>query len=269
MRSFVVGFVVAAALLTSASAQTKSDPLGDASEQVFLAAFEQGKRELSAGLANEALASFATARANVAAASGDIGLAQAELLTHEAAALMYVAMQIGSTHNNVRDEDVAAHEKLHEAMRAMAPSLREADTPGAAMTPRVRAYAAARAWHALLDSRHGQRLRPWRNEEGIPTLARPPERYCPVRLIARPMPRYPRSAMSGNRVGAVAVRLHFNAEGEYVLREVAASAPNREEFVEAVETAMSQWRAEWDPDAPPGCTRAYVLTTTIGFAAPG
>lgn len=269
MRSFVVGFVLAAALLASASAQTKTDPSGDASEQIFLAAFEQGKRELSGGLANEALASFATARANVAAASGDIGLARAELLTHEAAALMYVAMQIGSTHNNVRVEDVRAHEKLHEALAALAPSLLEADTPGAPATPRVRAYAAARAWHALLDARHGQRLRPWRDEEGVPSVARPAERYCPVRLIARPMPRYPREARTGNRVGAVAVRLHFNAEGEYVLREVVAGAPNREEFVEAVEAAMSQWRAEWDPDAPPGCTRAYVLTTTIGFAAPG
>lgn len=269
MRSVFAGFVLLSALFAGASAQTQIAPSSAPSEQAFLSAFEQGKRELSAGLANEALASFATASANVAAVSGDVELAQAEVLTHEAAALMFVAIQLGTTHNNIRDEDVAAHQKLHDAMAAIASSLAGADTPGTPMTPRVRAYAAARAWHALLDARHGQRLRPWRNEAGVPTLARPATRFCPARVITSPMPRYPRGARTGNRVGAVAVRLHFNAEGEFILREVAASAPNRLEFIEPVEAAINQWRVEWTEDAPPTCTRAYVMTYTIGFAAPG
>lgn len=263
MRQTLAIFLLSLALAASAAAQSPS-PAVQPNEEAFLVAFEQGKREFSSGLYAEAVASFAIAGANVSAVSGDVDLARAELLTHEGAALMYQAMQVRAE-ASVEPEDVLAHAKFHEAISLMAPALNEA-TPGGEISPRIRAYAAARAWHSLLDARLGNVLRPWRHEFRDAPAVRSLPGACPVRIIPQPVPRYPSSASSGRlNVGAVAVRFHFNAEGDLIMREVAASAPNRGEFVQAVDAVINRWRAEWERSQPPGCTRAQVITTTITF----
>jgi len=240
----------------------------DLSKDVYLAAADLGRSEMRSGRFSEAAFAWGLASRHAESADGDTVAARASATALEGVALFYVAVRQRPI-PGVRDEEIAAHARLHEAMRLTMPALTES-APGEAMSPQVRINAMARAWHTALDARHADIEPPWRGEDGadITRTVASDVSYCPARLIAQPLPRYPPGAEFGLRVGAVVMRFHFSENGEIIRRELAAAAPASGAFTNAVTTAAERWRVEWSEEAPPGCSKAYVLSSTIRFQFP-
>src|SRR5690606_28298977 len=145
------------------------------------------------------------------------------------------------------DEDAAnrAHMLLSDAVRVLHP-LAQIESPTLELTVAQQTYSEARAWLMALASKmdaDGHRVpeTPWEaqgdadgfSEIGPIDLTRP---RCPVRVIARPLPDYPRQS----QVAAVMLFFRVNAEGEIVAHEVAARA-GAPEFAQAIERVIRHW----------------------------
>lgn len=238
------------------------------SAEIYLAALDLGRCEMEDGRFVEAARAFAAASANAHNAPGEPTLARAQTLTMEAIAQIYVAADMRPL-SRVRDEEIGAHTKLHEAFALIGPTLAD-PVSGQPPTRDQRAFATARIWHSVLDARLGTLTRPWRNETWESFSVPPDEEQanrCPVRIIPRPLPEYPRDAIYDLEVGAAMVWFHLDDQGNVVGREIAAAAPTTGQFVDAVSSVYDDWEIT-RRGLPVGCEMPEVIIQSVVFRLP-
>jgi hypothetical protein len=81
-----------------------------------------------------------------------------------------------------------------------------------------------------------------------------------MRVVAQPLPRYPDT----DEVAAVVLFFRVNAEGEIVAHRVAARAGS-EEFAEAIERVIPQWRIERLEESASNCRMEASLLQCVRF----
>lgn len=230
---------------------------------VYLAAIDLGRQELTDRRYARAAAAWAIASAHADAAPSAPIIARANALTLEAVSLIYQ----GNTRNIsiAREPEINAHARLHEAMRvSMPPPGADADTP--ANLDLVRAYATAYAWHSALNARLSSIDVPWADENRADMTIANTGNSCSFRIDPDPMPRYPMGAELSSQVGAVVVLFHTDANGAVTRRELLATAPANADFDDAVRRAFQQWQVVRRPESPPNCSMETKIFAPITFS---
>lgn len=211
-------------------------------------------------------------------APGDHELALGEARTMEGVAWIAVASAregveldrgLGMTGSSIRAVDLHdvygnAQAALVRAEEALYPLAAQPATEDG-LTYAQRRYALARAWRSVINARLTSNDRTQLQEPEVVARVRLAGSgpICPMRVIAEPMPRYPRGAAHQERYGAVVVRVLTTEAGAPRDVRVAASIP--EQFQSSVERVAPQWRVERMADAPANCRVQPVIFSTIMF----
>jgi len=173
--------------------------------------------------------------------------------------------------------------RFRNALMTLMPLARQLGE-GGAMTLSQQAYAEALVWRSVLRAQMGgsagdrlDRQTAEQSDEGDAgaveygaqqidsgrgDLSLP---ICAVRLMPRPMPRYPSGALDDFNVGALVVRLQFNEAGELVDRSIAASVGG-DVFVRSVEAVLPRWEIRIESTQPPACRMPAAQMTVVRFS---
>lgn len=149
---------------------------------------------------------------------------------------------------------------IDEAMMLAVPYLPRERT---VWTPADFLFSQLRAWRAvtlntLLDDER-RRLSSFE----LPNFPMPDPGLCPLRVIAEPLPKYPKSQVDIGSIGSLVVGFDAAEDGTISDVVVLASAPQVGDFSQAVLKVASSWRAERAKDAPVDCKLARNKTDIL------
>lgn len=147
-----------------------------------------------------------------------------------------------------------------EALKLVVPLLpreRTAWTPADYVSSKLRAWRSTAISTLPIDERKGF------SSFELPGFPGVGSELCPLRIIAKPFPRYPRSQSDKGSFASLVMGYDVAEDGALSNVVILASAPEIEDFSQAILKVAPSWRFEKKEDAPAGCKLARAKSDVL------